>query len=56
MEQLNNKHFMPLLRYRYRPEAIMRHILDMVDRGEVSLPIAKLCAESICFASSKGVN
>lgn len=45
---LKNKHFAPTLRYcRYRPEAIMRHVLDMVDRGEVSLPVAKLCAESI---------
>lgn len=29
---------------------------NMVDRGEVSLPVARLCAESICQGKSTGVN
>lgn len=34
---------------RYRPGNILRHILDMVDRGEVSLPVAKACAVDLAF-------
>jgi len=57
MRQIENKHFMPLLRYhRYRSEKITRHILDMLDRGEITLTVAKASVESICDASSKGVN
>lgn len=42
------------MRTRYRPEQVMRHILEQVDAGNVSLPIAKDCAESIATAQLLG--
>lgn len=39
---------------RYRAGAVMRHVLDLVDRGELPLPVARQCAESIATAQLLG--